>query len=244
MRRGLGMGPGDCSVCCAPPMRLPALAKLAALPLCLAALALTGCGTEGIRWPRATRTTRARSCSSSTARAATRSPPPAPGLGDQGQDAREQGRPELRPAQGDRGGRALRDQQRRLLLGSDAAEHRHGRGRAEDRGVHREVLGPGRAEPAPAEPSARSEGDPPRPGAGARRARAPPRRLRPAARRRARPRRAPARAAARRSRRCGRARTRPRRGSRAPRRPARTRAAAIAEMQEVSRAGQGAEPRS
>ena len=30
----LGMRPGDCSVCCAPLMRLPTLGKLAALPLC------------------------------------------------------------------------------------------------------------------------------------------------------------------------------------------------------------------
>ena len=41
--------------------------------------------------------------------------------------------------------------ERRLLLGPDAAEHRHGRGRGEDRGVHRQVLGPGA--PKPARPS-------------------------------------------------------------------------------------------
>ena len=42
---GLGMRPGDCSVCCAPLMRLPATAVLLS---CLAALALTGCGTASI----------------------------------------------------------------------------------------------------------------------------------------------------------------------------------------------------
>ena len=42
------MEPHDCSVCCAPLMRLPALGKLAALSLCAAALAVAGCGEEGI----------------------------------------------------------------------------------------------------------------------------------------------------------------------------------------------------
>jgi mono/diheme cytochrome c family protein len=45
MWRGRGMGPGDCSVCCAPLMRLPALASL------VVALALTGCGAASIQLP-------------------------------------------------------------------------------------------------------------------------------------------------------------------------------------------------
>jgi len=42
------MRTGDCSVCCAPLMRLPTIGKLAALPLVVAALATTGCGTASI----------------------------------------------------------------------------------------------------------------------------------------------------------------------------------------------------
>ena len=45
------MRPGDCSVCGAPLMRLPTLGKLAALPLCAAALAFAGCGTASIELP-------------------------------------------------------------------------------------------------------------------------------------------------------------------------------------------------
>ena len=93
-------------------------------------------------WPRATRTTRARSSSPSTARAATRSPWPArEGSATNVGDARVQGRPELRSAQGDGRGRPLRDRERRLLVGPDAAEHRHRRGRAEGRRLRRQVLG-------------------------------------------------------------------------------------------------------
>src|SRR5918995_2999441 len=45
--RRRSMEAGDCSVCCAPLMRLPAPAKLLALPLCAAALAIAGCGEQG-----------------------------------------------------------------------------------------------------------------------------------------------------------------------------------------------------
>ena len=55
-------------------MRLPTIGKLAALPLCAAALAAGGLRHREHRARRrAIRTTRARSCSWSTARAATRS---------------------------------------------------------------------------------------------------------------------------------------------------------------------------
>ena len=162
-------------------------------------------------------------------------------------DARVQGRPELRPAQG---GRRTASSTRSATAASPPARCRRTSSSARTprrwrsssrstraarrRKTHAHAVGG----------DARPEGDPPRPG-----------------RRCARRWRAGATAPTRgssgcwrstrggasccpRSRRCARARTRPRRRSRAPRRPAGTPREAIAEMQEVARRGEGARRRS
>ena len=67
-----------------------------------------------------------------------------PGLGDQPERPRVQGRPELRPPQGAEGPGPVRDRERRLLVGADAAGHRRRRGGREGRGLRREVLGQAR----------------------------------------------------------------------------------------------------
>ena len=69
-------------------------------------------------------------------------------------DPRVQGRPELRPAQGDRELRAVRDPQRRLLLRPDAAGHRRRRGRRAARRASWPSTRAPTSRPSPARPRA------------------------------------------------------------------------------------------